>query len=615
MSAAGELFPLLVLLGCMCAANSVLGQQTSMVTSLEDGGPGSLREQIAMAQPESTISFAISGTIVLTNGELLIDKNLRIAGPGAANLAISARGQSRVLEIVSNTVVTLSGLMICDGRAADGAMGRTNDQIGGDGSDGGGIYNGGSLIVDQCIISNCVAGRGGNGFITHDFSEPDATNWFGGFGGRGGAIFNAGRLRVTGSRLISNSSGAGGNAGGAWEYGVPGSPGGGGGAIYNAAKMILNGCVFDFNRAGDGSTGYSQRFSSTPPDGGYEGGAGGDGGAVSDAGQVATRIADCQFHFNSSGVGGTGSTCQTSSLINFGGAGGPGGRGGAIWANGSVAMVGCTFEANQTGAGGPGGTGIKRGGAGGTGGQGGAICVIGEMSLTRCLGNSNRTGPGGNGGMSHIGLAGTGGNGGLGGAVYATSALRLNQCTFTSNLAGCGGEGGSNPSSRDYPNGPGVGGVGGSGGALYCESDLAAVRCTVSSNQAGNAGSPGSGSFNGGFNYQSSTAGSNGGQGGGIFDAGMLDLEACTISGNMGGNGSSAMSGTGFYVAANINAKAVSLEDHLYTSPHLNIIIYTTIGKSGGAGGVGGIYSDGAVKMALCTISGNMGGPRWAWRR
>src|SRR5262245_48043102 len=74
-----------------------------VVRNLDDGGPESLREAIATAQARDTISFDVRGMIVLTNGELLINKTLRIVGPGATNLTISAHSQSRVLEIFTNT--------------------------------------------------------------------------------------------------------------------------------------------------------------------------------------------------------------------------------------------------------------------------------------------------------------------------------------------------------------------------------------------------------------------------------------------------------------------------------------------------------------------------------
>ena len=92
-----------------------------------------------------TISFDVRGTIILTNGELLVTKNLRIVGPGATNLGISAANQSRVLKIISPVKVRLSGLTIRDGRAPDGTAGTSNSPAGGNGMDGGGIYNAGSL--------------------------------------------------------------------------------------------------------------------------------------------------------------------------------------------------------------------------------------------------------------------------------------------------------------------------------------------------------------------------------------------------------------------------------------------------------------------------------------
>src|SRR5437773_12479021 len=58
------------------------------VTSTADNGPGSLRDAIASAPPGATINFAVTGVIVLTNGELFIDKDLTIAGPGPGNLAV-----------------------------------------------------------------------------------------------------------------------------------------------------------------------------------------------------------------------------------------------------------------------------------------------------------------------------------------------------------------------------------------------------------------------------------------------------------------------------------------------------------------------------------------------
>ncbi len=68
----------------------------TIVTSLNDNGPGSLRQAIAVATPGSTITFdaSLRGTIVLADS-LDITKSLTIHGPGAQVLSI--RGGNNVL--------------------------------------------------------------------------------------------------------------------------------------------------------------------------------------------------------------------------------------------------------------------------------------------------------------------------------------------------------------------------------------------------------------------------------------------------------------------------------------------------------------------------------------
>jgi hypothetical protein len=72
------LLGLALLLGALGAARA----DTLTVVNLDDSGPGSLRQAIADATPGDTIDFAVTGTITLTSGELVITNDLTISGPG-----------------------------------------------------------------------------------------------------------------------------------------------------------------------------------------------------------------------------------------------------------------------------------------------------------------------------------------------------------------------------------------------------------------------------------------------------------------------------------------------------------------------------------------------------
>src|SRR5262245_4507196 len=67
---------------------------TLTVLNLADSGADSLRERIGAAVAGDTINFApgLSGTIVLSGVQLVVNKDLTIQGPGAKNLTVSAGG-------------------------------------------------------------------------------------------------------------------------------------------------------------------------------------------------------------------------------------------------------------------------------------------------------------------------------------------------------------------------------------------------------------------------------------------------------------------------------------------------------------------------------------------
>jgi hypothetical protein len=168
------------------------------VLNNSDSGSGSLRAAIAGASSGDTIQFdsSLAGQIVgLSSGELLLDKSLSIIGLGANQLAVSANNLSRVFEVSAGMSVSIAGLTIEDGLAADGSGG---------GVDNG---NGGSLTLTSCALSDnsgsAVFNSGGSLTVL-------ACTFANNFGGQGGAIYNGGSASVSNSTLADNSATVGG---------------------------------------------------------------------------------------------------------------------------------------------------------------------------------------------------------------------------------------------------------------------------------------------------------------------------------------------------------------------------------------------------------------------
>ncbi len=205
---------------------------TLTVLNTNDSGAGSLRADIAAARANDTIVFAPSlngQTITLTSGELLINKNLTITGPGAGQLTISGNNASRVFEVAKGVTDTLSGLTISNGLAVAGNGGGilvgagarltvSNSTLSGNSSansSGGAIANtGGTLTVIGSTLSGNQANTSGGAIFSNGggtltvtgstLSDNHAKR------GSGGAILNLGMLTVSGSTLSNNSAAYGG---------------------------------------------------------------------------------------------------------------------------------------------------------------------------------------------------------------------------------------------------------------------------------------------------------------------------------------------------------------------------------------------------------------------
>lgn len=198
--------------------------ETIRVINRNDSGPGSLRQALAIANDGDTISFAVTGRIVLSSGELLVNKNITISGPGAANLVIDGNARSRVFHIAFGHSVSINDLTVTNGVASGNPPA----------NQGGGIYNDHStLALNNCKLSGNQA----------DF---------------GGGIYNDGGLRNSSALTISNSAFRGNSAqfgGGIYNGGFDG-----GDATltidnsaFNDNSADFGGCIFNDSYTGNAS--------------------------------------------------------------------------------------------------------------------------------------------------------------------------------------------------------------------------------------------------------------------------------------------------------------------------------------------------------------------------
>src|SRR5262245_16350661 len=194
-----------------------------VVTNTSDSGPGSLRQALANANDGDTIdATGVAGAIILTSGELLVDKSVTINGAGADALAVDGNAVSHVFFIASGETVTISGLTIRNGHTGTtgGGIDNENDATvtiinstvsGNSASLGGGTFNGGTLTIVNSTFSGNLASEGaatyndGAGTLTitnSTLSSNTATL-------SGGACFNLGRLGLASSTLSDDTANLG----------------------------------------------------------------------------------------------------------------------------------------------------------------------------------------------------------------------------------------------------------------------------------------------------------------------------------------------------------------------------------------------------------------------
>lgn len=246
----------------------------------------SLREAINAANNSAgpdIIDFSLppSSTIILAGTQLPpVTDTLTIVGSTVAGLTISGTNFSRIFQIDSGALVTLTTLIIADGRTSYSTPAGAIYIVGGTlviinssiednyayGERGGAIYNvGGNIIISSTTLSNNRSTHYGGGAIYNDGGNITLTNSIfssnSTFEGTGGAIYNDGGNIVTSKTIfIGNDDRAIYNTGilaisqnnfisnTAWS---------GGGGIYNNNTLLITNSTFkdNWSRAYNGGGG------------------------------------------------------------------------------------------------------------------------------------------------------------------------------------------------------------------------------------------------------------------------------------------------------------------------------------------------------------------------
>jgi hypothetical protein len=225
------------LLGVLASAQAA----TINVTNLSDSGAGSLRQAIQDAAVGDLVLINLAGTINLTSGSLVVNKDLLIEGPGARTLTIARTGSTkfRIIHVTSGALY-LAYVTLTNGDASSGAQG------------GGGVLvdAGASLTVDYSALKNNTAGSlpGGailnnGGFVTVRFDTISGNQ-----AGVGGGIENNGQAGPAAAFLlestIANNAASTASA----------TAGGGGGIDNDHGTLTLDSCTIAGNSGDTGNS-------------------------------------------------------------------------------------------------------------------------------------------------------------------------------------------------------------------------------------------------------------------------------------------------------------------------------------------------------------------------
>lgn len=320
-------------LSALCLAALSAEATTITVINSNDSGPGSLRQALADANDGDTINFDASLIAIgVLSGELVVDKSVTISGPGPANLFLHNDELNRVFHITNAVTVSISGLTIQDGVAADHRG-------------GGGVLNDHStLTVSNCSIrSNQTVYVSGGGIYNDGESGSasleinNSTVVYNGCDDRGGGIYNNGESGSA-TLTINNSTVSGSLVGNA------------GGGIYNdgtggSATLTINNSTVSDNSA---------VFYTSSNGGGIvnDGSSGGSATVTLDNSTLSSNSARSGGGIVNDGIGGSATLTVTNSTISGNSADFYGGgihNVGGLFGSATLTVTDSTLSGNSSG--------------------------------------------------------------------------------------------------------------------------------------------------------------------------------------------------------------------------------------------------------------------------
>jgi hypothetical protein len=118
-----------------------------LITTVADTGPGSLRNAVSVANQGAVINFASSlqqQTINLTNGTIVLNKDLQLINANNSQINIQVSGSGPVFQIQNGQNITLRNLRLTGGNGISGRI----------------LNNDGNLIIDQLTLVDNTPGSG-----------------------------------------------------------------------------------------------------------------------------------------------------------------------------------------------------------------------------------------------------------------------------------------------------------------------------------------------------------------------------------------------------------------------------------------------------------------------